>query len=122
EVGGEEKHKFLREAWALLFPINWAEPFGLVMIEAMACGTPVIAWRKGSVPEIIEDGVNGYVVGSIEEAVDAVDRIGSIDRQVCRDIFERRFDSRRMALDYVDIYERQLTEASGNSGVFGRIQ
>ncbi|MBC8167507.1 MAG: glycosyltransferase family 4 protein [Bryobacteraceae bacterium] len=114
EVGGEEKDRFLRNARALLFPINWAEPFGLVMIEALACGTPVVAWRKGSVPEIIHDGLTGYVVSSVNDAIDAVRKITRIDRELCRRRFEERFDSRRMASDYVEIYRRQVTIASSN--------
>lgn len=81
-------------------PIAWPEPFGLVMIEAMACGTPVIANRRGSVPEVMADGVTGYIVAGLEEAVAAVERIGAIDRRACRQHFERRFSARRMAEDY----------------------
>ena len=106
EVGGERKNEFLRGASALLFPIDWAEPFGLVMIEALACGTPVIAWRNGSVPEIIKHGVTGFVVDSVDEATACVGRISEIRRSECRRAFEERFDSRRMALDYVTVYRR----------------
>jgi glycosyltransferase involved in cell wall biosynthesis len=106
EVGGERKNEFLRGALALLFPIDWAEPFGLVMIEALACGTPVIAWRNGSVPEIIEHGVTGFVVDSVNEAIACVGRIAEIRRAECRRAFEERFDSRRMALNYVSVYRR----------------
>lgn len=106
EIGGERKNEFLRGALALLFPIDWAEPFGLVMIEALACGTPVIAWRNGSVPEIIEHSVTGFVVDSIDEATACVGRISEIRRSECRRAFEERFDSRRMALDYVSVYRR----------------
>ena len=105
EIGGERKNEFLRGASALLFPIDWAEPFGLVMIEALACGTPVIAWRNGSVPEIVEHGVTGFVVDSIDEAIACVRRISEIDRSACRRAFEERFDSRRMARDYVSVYQ-----------------
>jgi glycosyltransferase involved in cell wall biosynthesis len=108
ECGGREKEKFLGDAYALLFPIDWPEPFGLVMIEAMACGTPVIAYRAGSVPEIIDSGENGFVVQSIEEAVNAVDKVQYLDRRQCRDIFEHRFSSARMAADYIQIYDRLL--------------
>ena len=106
EVGGQEKDEFLGNALALLFPIDWPEPFGLVMIEAMACGTPVIAWRHGSVPEVIEDGVTGFVVDSLEEGVQAVERIGSLSRHACRRIFEERYDAARMAQDYLEVYRR----------------
>jgi glycosyltransferase involved in cell wall biosynthesis len=109
ECGGLEKEKFLGNAYALLFPIDWPEPFGLVMIEAMACGTPVIAYRAGSVTEIIDSGVNGFVVQSIEEAVDAVSRVQYLDRKRCRETFEQRFSSARMAADYIKIYDRLVT-------------
>jgi glycosyltransferase involved in cell wall biosynthesis len=111
EIGDREKSKFLSSAAALLFPIDWPEPFGLVMIEAMACGTPVIAFRGGSVAEIIEDGVTGFIVDSIEEAVEAVERIPSIDRRQCRAIFEQRFSARRMGADYLRMYERVIEES-----------
>jgi glycosyltransferase involved in cell wall biosynthesis len=95
-------------ARALLFPIDWPEPFGLVMIEAMACGTPVIAWNRGSVPEIVEDGVTGFVVASEAEAVDALARIDRLDRRQVRRRFEARFTAERMARDYLAIYRRLL--------------
>jgi glycosyltransferase involved in cell wall biosynthesis len=106
EVGGREKDDFLGNAFAMLFPIDWPEPFGLVMIEALACGTPVIAWRNGSVPEVIEDDVTGFVVDSVEEAVEAVNRVPWLERPVCRKMFEERFDATRMARDYVEVYRR----------------
>jgi glycosyltransferase involved in cell wall biosynthesis len=106
EVGGREKDEFLGKADALLFPIDWPEPFGLVMIESLACGTPVIAWREGSVPEVIEDGVTGFIVESIDEAVTAVNRLQWLDRHECRHAFETRFDAARMAEEYVAIYRR----------------
>ena len=105
EVNDKTKEQFLAEAAALLFPIDWPEPFGLVMIEAMACGTPVIAYRHGSVPEVIDEGVTGFVVDSEEEAVRAVRRLGEIDRRQVRACFERRFAARRMASEYVALYE-----------------
>jgi len=107
EIPDREKNAFLGGAKALLFPIDWPEPFGLVMIEAMACGLPVVAFSGGSVREIIDDGVTGLIVDSIEDAVAAVRRVHTIDRGGCRQTFERRFSARRMASDYVDIY-RQL--------------
>jgi glycosyltransferase involved in cell wall biosynthesis len=109
EIGEKEKDDFLGKAYALLFPIDWPEPFGLVMIEAMACGTPVIAYPRGSVPEVMEDGVTGFVVEGLDQAVRAVERVGSLDRKACRRVFEERFTSARMAQDYVRIY-RQLLE------------
>ena len=106
EVGGQAKDEFLGRAAALLFPIDWPEPFGLVMIEAMACGTPVVAWRNGSVPEVIDDGVTGFVVDSVEDAVEAVGRASWLDRARCRKVFEERFDAARMAGDYLQVYRR----------------
>jgi glycosyltransferase involved in cell wall biosynthesis len=104
EIGEHQKGDFLGGAKALLFPIDWPEPFGLVMIEALACGVPVIAFPGGSVPEVIEDGVTGFVVHSLEEAIDATRRVHTIDRHKCRAEFERRFDAARMAADYAQIY------------------
>ena len=104
EIGESDKADFLGGAAALLFPIDWPEPFGLVMIEAMACGTPVIAYRRGSVPEVIEENVSGFLVDTIEEAVTAVGRIQDLDRVKVRAEFERRFTAQRMAHDYVGIY------------------
>jgi glycosyltransferase involved in cell wall biosynthesis len=108
EVDEVGKFALLSHARALIFPIDWPEPFGLVMIEAMSVGTPVIAWRNGSVPEVIRDGVSGLVVGSMEEAVLAVTRVGAIDRAAVRREFETRFSVRRMTLDYLDAYDRLL--------------
>jgi glycosyltransferase involved in cell wall biosynthesis len=106
EVGGRDKDELLGGAAALLFPIDWAEPFGLVMIEALACGTPVIAWRNGSVPEIIEEGVTGFVVDDIEQAVRGAGQINGLSRSKCRQAFEERFDAPRMAADYLEVYRR----------------
>jgi glycosyltransferase involved in cell wall biosynthesis len=104
EVNDQEKAEFFGNARALLFPIDWPEPFGLVMIEAMACGTPVIAFRCGSVPEVIDEGVTGLIVETVDEAVDAVARLESFDRRAIRQAFERRFTVERMAREYVEIY------------------
>jgi glycosyltransferase involved in cell wall biosynthesis len=104
EIDEHSKAEFLGEATALLFPIDWPEPFGLVMIEAMACGTPVVAFRCGSVPEIVEDGASGFVVDTIEEAARAVRRVASLDRAKVRAEFEGRFTVERMAGDYLQIY------------------
>lgn len=106
EVNEEQKAHFLGQAMGLLFPIEWPEPFGLVMIEAMACGTPVIAFPHGAVREIIEDGVSGFIVETIDEAVDAVQRIDNLDRSGVRLAFEERFTVERMAADYLAIYQR----------------
>ncbi len=108
EIGEREKVDFLGNADALLFPIDWPEPFGLVMIEAMACGTPVIAFSRGSTPEIIDDGVSGFLVNDIAEAVAAVQRVGALDRVKARETFERRFAIERVALDYMHIYRNLL--------------
>jgi glycosyltransferase involved in cell wall biosynthesis len=110
EVGGAAKDEFLGNAKALLFPIDWPEPFGLVMIEALACGTPVVGWRNGSVPEIIDHGTTGYVVESIDEAVDAVAKIDRISRAACRRAFEARFHAGRMAREYVEVYRRLIQD------------
>jgi glycosyltransferase involved in cell wall biosynthesis len=110
EVGGKDKDRFLGDALGLLFPIDWPEPFGLVMIEAMACGTPVIAFRGGSVPEVLEDGVTGFVVESIDQSCQAVGRLGEIDRHRCREVFEERFSARRMTADYLKVYHQVLAE------------
>ena len=106
EIGDAEKSAFLGGADALLFPIDWPEPFGLVMIEAMACGTPVIAWDNGSVPEVIEDGVTGFIVRSEAEAQAAVARLPGLDRAAIRARFEERFSAIAMARRYLDIYAR----------------
>jgi glycosyltransferase involved in cell wall biosynthesis len=113
EVAGDAKDELLRGARALLFPIDWAEPFGLVMIEALATGTPVIAWRNGSVPEVLEHGRTGFIVDSIEAAVSAVGVLDSIERAQCRASFERRFSAERMARDYVDVYRALAERRSG---------
>jgi glycosyltransferase involved in cell wall biosynthesis len=104
EINDREKVKFLGDALALLFPIDWPEPFGLVMIEAMACGTPVLGFRRGSVPEIIDDGVTGRVVGSVDEAVRLLPEVIRLDRRGVRRRFEERFSAQRMADDYLDVY------------------
>jgi len=104
EIGGREKDEFLGNARALLFPIDGPEAFGLVMIEALACGTPVIAWRSGPVPEVIDHGRTGFLVETVEEAVEAVDRIAGLSRHTCRQTFEDRFDAACMARKYVEVF------------------
>lgn len=106
EIGEHEKQAFLGNAIALLFPVDWPEPFGLVMIEAMACGTPVIAWPNGSIPEVVEPGVSGYVVDNEDDAVEAVGRSYDHNRWWCRQAFEERFTVARMARDYLRVYRR----------------
>jgi glycosyltransferase involved in cell wall biosynthesis len=106
EIGETEKGEFLGNAAALLFPIMWREPFGLVMIEAMACGTPVIAYENGSVREVLEDGVTGFIVRNEEEAVEAVRRIDTLDRGRIRAEFDRRFTAHHMAQNYLKLYSR----------------
>jgi glycosyltransferase involved in cell wall biosynthesis len=105
EIAESEKSEFLGKAAALLFPVDWPEPFGLVVIEAMACGTPVIAFRRGSASEIVTDGVSGYIVDTVEEAVAAVQRAVTLDRAKIRAAFERRFTVERMAREYLAIYQ-----------------
>jgi len=111
EINEHQKTQFLGEAQALLFPVDWPEPFGLSMIEAMACGTPVLAFRCGSVPEIVDEGVTGVIVGSMEEAIAALPRVIALDRKKVRQRFEQRFSATRMANDYVSVY-RSLIESS----------
>jgi glycosyltransferase involved in cell wall biosynthesis len=108
EIGDGEKQEFLGCAIGLLFPIDWEEPFGLVMIEALACGTPVVAFRRGSVPEVLADGETGFIVDDLADAIAAARRLPGLDRRRCRDSFERNFTVARMANDYVGVYERVI--------------
>ena len=110
EINEEEKCFFLGKAYAFLFPINWAEPFGMVLIESMACGTPVIAHPMGSVPEIIEPGKSGFLVNTIEEAVEALRSLKNFDRSQVRKAFEKRFTAERMAEDYMQVYEQLIKQ------------
>jgi glycosyltransferase involved in cell wall biosynthesis len=105
EVNEHAKGELLGGALAMIFPIDWPEPFGLVMIEAMACGTPVIAFPRGSVPEIINQGVSGFVASSVEDAVAAVHRATALDRRGVRAAFDQRFTAERMAAEYLEVYE-----------------
>ena len=110
EINEQNKSAFLGEALGLLFPIEWPEPFGLVMIEAMACGTPVLAFRCGSVPEIVDEGVTGIIVEHMDEAIAAIPRLLAMDRRAVRRRFEERFSSARMARDYVHLYRKMLQD------------
>jgi glycosyltransferase involved in cell wall biosynthesis len=104
EISDREKSDFLSGAIVLLVPIDWPEPFGLVMIEAMACGTPVIAYNRGSAPEVIDEGISGFIVEDEAGAIGAVDRLGHLSREKIRKQFEKRFTARRMAQDYLAVY------------------
>jgi glycosyltransferase involved in cell wall biosynthesis len=115
EISDGEKSDFLGNATALLFPIDWPEPFGLVMIEAMACGTPVIAWPCGAVPEIIDDGITGRIVDSLAAAVAAVSEVSGYDRNRIRQVFERRFSAQAMARNYAALYERRSRQRSDDA-------
>jgi glycosyltransferase involved in cell wall biosynthesis len=120
EIADCEKSAFLGNANALLFPIDWPEPFGLVLIEAMACGTPVIAWRCGSVSEIIDDGKTGFIVDTEDEAVRAVRKLDQLDRATVRRVFRARFTADQMARNYLRLYW-QLWGAAGTADVGRRI-
>jgi glycosyltransferase involved in cell wall biosynthesis len=111
EINERTKTEFLRGARALLFPVDWPEPFGLVMIEAMACGTPVLAFRCGSVPEVIDEGISGHIVDTVEEAIEALPRVLALDRRLVRQRFEERFSATHMAKNYVRVYRTLLREA-----------
>lgn len=108
EINDQEKNDFLGNACALLFPIDWPEPFGLVMIEAMACGTPVIAYDSGAVPEVIMEGETGFIVKNLEGAAEAVHRLSELSRRHCREVFDKHFTVARMARDYVKVYKRMI--------------
>jgi glycosyltransferase involved in cell wall biosynthesis len=120
EIDEAGKADFLGNARALLFPIDWPEPFGLVLIEAMSCGTPVVAWRAGSVPEVVDHGVTGFVVDSIDAAVDAVRRAPMLDRARVRARFEQRFSTERMARDYLEVYRALGKNARGRFVAWSR--
>jgi glycosyltransferase involved in cell wall biosynthesis len=111
EINDAQKPAFLSGAHALLFPIDWPEPFGLVMIEAMACGTPVIAFNRGSVPEVIDHGLTGFIVPDESAAVAAIESLDRLDRRLVRQQFERRFTSWRMAQDYLDVYQELIADS-----------
>jgi glycosyltransferase involved in cell wall biosynthesis len=116
EINENAKSEFLGQAAALLFPIDWPEPFGLVMIESMACGTPVLAFRRGSVPEIVEDGLTGRIVSDVDEAVRAIPGLLALDRKAIRARFEERFSAARMTTDYVRLYQKMLRKHTASDG------
>jgi glycosyltransferase involved in cell wall biosynthesis len=108
EIGDAQKGEFLGDAYALLFPIDWPEPFGLVMIEALACGTPVSAYSRGSVPEVLQEGETGFIVHGLEDAVRAAQGVPELSRRRCREVFEERFSASRMARDYLSVYQQLI--------------
>jgi glycosyltransferase involved in cell wall biosynthesis len=112
EITEAQKGAFLGGAMALLFPIDWPEPFGLVMIEALACGTPVVAIRGGSVPEVLADGVTGFICDDLDEAIEATRRIQTLDRRACRRTFEDRFTAAHLAEEYIELYRRLAANAA----------
>jgi glycosyltransferase involved in cell wall biosynthesis len=113
EINEQQKSEFLGEALALLFPVDWPEPFGLSMVEAMACGTPVLAFRRGSVPEVIDEGVTGAIVDTVEEGMSALPHVLALDRRAVRRRFEERFTATRMAKDYLGVYRSLLRRSHG---------
>ncbi|WP_447978360.1 glycosyltransferase family 4 protein [Candidatus Nitrospira bockiana] len=119
EIDDEEKNDFLGDALALLAPFDWPEPFGLVLIEALACGTPVLAYRRGSIPEIIEDGVTGFVADTLTELIDAAGKVRTVDRERCRKAFEERFTVEHMVRRYVALYEGLVSVQAGVRGQAG---
>jgi glycosyltransferase involved in cell wall biosynthesis len=116
EVNEQEKAKFLGDAFAYLFPIDWPEPFGLTMVEAMACGTPVVAMNRGSVPEVVEEGVSGYTCESLQDFIAAVPRVADLDRTACHDAAARRFSSSMMADGYEAVYRTTTAVTRGATG------
>ncbi len=116
EFTDAEKNDFIGDAYALICPYDWPEPFGLVLIESLACGTPVLAYRRGSIPEIVTDGVTGFVCDGLDDMTAAVEKISGIDRRRCRQDFEKRFTAERMAQDYIRLYQRVVDESSAMNG------
>jgi glycosyltransferase involved in cell wall biosynthesis len=119
EIAESQKAAFLGGATALLFPIDWPEPFGLVMIEALACGAPVVAFRRGSVPEVIDDGETGFIVDTLDDAIRATRDVERLDRRWCRETFERRFSVTRMSEDYLALYEQMMSQNAGGNVLHG---
>jgi glycosyltransferase involved in cell wall biosynthesis len=117
EIGEGEKEEFLGGAKALLAPIDWPEPFGLVIIEALACGTPVIGFNRGSLPELIDHGETGFIVQNVDEAVEAANWLPDISRRACREAFEQRFTAQRMASNYLTVYAGVLARGAADGAV-----
>ena len=120
EITDAEKSDFIGNAIGLICPYDWPEPFGLVLIESLACGTPVLAYRRGSIPEIIGHGVTGFISENLDEMVSQVDKLGTIDRNRCRQVFDERFTAQRMTTDYVKIYQQLITDAAALPGKSGQ--
>lgn len=120
EINEKQKQEFLGGALALLFPINWPEPFGLVTIESMACGTPVLAWNCGSAPEIVDDGKSGFIVDSMPQAIEAAKKISSLNRSFVRQYFEQRFTVKRMAEQYLELYQKLIVQNNFSSVADGK--
>ncbi|MBK8378186.1 MAG: glycosyltransferase family 4 protein [Nitrospira sp.] len=120
EITDAEKSDFIGNAIGLICPYDWPEPFGLVLIESLACGTPVLAYRRGSIPEIIGHGVTGFISENLDEMVSQVDKLGTIDRNRCRQMFDERFTAQRMTTDYVKIYQQLITDAAALPGKSGQ--
>jgi glycosyltransferase involved in cell wall biosynthesis len=121
EIDEQQKGDFLGGATALLFPIDWPEPFGLVMVESLACGVPVVAFRRGSVAEVIDPGVTGFLVDTVDEAIDATRQVHLLDRRRCRAVFEHRFSVNRMTGDYVELYEMLAGHKSAGEVLTGAL-
>ena len=122
EITDAEKDEFLGNATALICPYDWPEPFGLVLIESLACGTPVLAYRRGSIPELIDHGSTGFISDNLNEMVSQVEKLGTIDRHRCRQVFDSRFTAQRMTSDYVNIYQQLISDAAALPGASGQQQ
>ena len=120
EITDSQKSEFIGNAIGLVCPYDWPEPFGLVLIESLACGTPVLAYRRGSIPELIDHGATGFISENLDEMVGQVEKLVTLDRRHCREVFDRRFTSQRMANDYVKIYQQLITDAAAVPGATGQ--
>ena len=119
EITDAQKSEFIGNAIGLVCPYDWPEPFGLVLIESLACGTPVLAYRRGSIPELIDHGSTGFISDNLNEMVSQVEKLGTIDRHRCRQVFDARFTAQRMTSDYVNIYQQLITDAATSPGSIG---